>query len=147
LQFANAGVDASRIAFQPWMALGDYLALHLQIDLALDPFPYNGGTTSYHSLWMGVPFVTLAGDRSVSRCGATILASVGLDDWVAHCEEAYVAKVLGALNDLPRLNDLRLSLRSRVVGADANRSALFAAALEGEYRRMWRDWCSHHTGP
>ncbi len=144
-QFADAGVDKSRIAFQPWMPLDDYLALHQSIDIALDPFPYNGGTTSYHSLWMGVPVVTLAGTRSMSRCGAAILASVGLDDWVTHSESAYVTKVLDALSDLPRLAALRSTLRSRITSIEANRSARVTAALEAAYRGMWQNWCARDT--
>ncbi|MFO0216480.1 MAG: glycosyltransferase, partial [Burkholderiales bacterium] len=139
--FAEGGIDAGRISFQPWMPLNDYLALHQQIDLALDPFPYNGGTTSYHSLSMGVPFVTLAGDRTVSRCGATILATVGLDDWIADNEEAYVQKALGAMEDLPALNVLRQSLRLRLRPADDGRSKRVATEVEDAYRAMWQRWC------
>ncbi len=143
-QFAQAGVDASRIIFQPWMPIEDYLALHGRIDLALDPFPYNGGTTSCHSLWMGVPFVTLAGDRTMSRVGACLLASVGLDDWIADGEAAYVTKVLTALDDLPELNRVRQSLRGRFdPPAGAPRSARVTTALETAYRGMWHTWCKH----
>lgn len=139
--FAEGGIDAGCISFQPWMPLNDYLALHQQIDLALDPFPYNGGTTSYHSLSMGVPFVTLAGDRTVSRCGVTILATVGLDDWIADNEEAYVQKALRAMEDLPALNVLRQSLRLRLRPADDGRSKRVATELEDAYRAMWQRWC------
>jgi predicted O-linked N-acetylglucosamine transferase (SPINDLY family) len=139
--FNEEGIASTRISFQPWMPLQDYLALHQRIDLALDPFPYNGGTTSYHSLWMGVPFVTLAGDRSVSRCGATLLSSLGLEDWVAHEPESYVQKVLAALDDLPALNELRQSLRSRLKPSDDGRSGRVAFELDAAYRTMWRHWC------
>jgi predicted O-linked N-acetylglucosamine transferase (SPINDLY family) len=140
-RFAASGIDPARIMFQPWMPLQGYLALHQKIDLALDPFPYNGGTTSYHSLWMGVPFVTLAGDRTVSRCGAALLSTVGLDDWIADNEDAYVQKTLTALEDLPALNLLRQSLRLRLRPADDGRSKRVAFELETAYRSMWQRWC------
>ncbi|MBC7621946.1 MAG: tetratricopeptide repeat protein [Aeromicrobium sp.] len=139
--FAAEGIDATRISFQPWMPLQAYLALHQQIDLALDPFPYNGGTTSYHSLWMGVPFVTLSGDRTMSRVGAGVLASVGLRDWIAETEDAYVEKVLTALDDLHALDTLRQRLRNRLNSGDDARSKRVASELNTAYRTMWQQWC------
>ncbi len=143
-QFQVNGIDPSRIVFMPWMPMNDYLALHQKIDLALDPFPYNGGTTSFHSLWMGVPFVTLEGDRTMSRCGTSILSFAALNDWTMPNEEAYVQKVLTALNDLPALDDLRQSLRNRLRANSTNRSQQVTAALESAYRDMWRAWCAQH---
>jgi protein O-GlcNAc transferase len=141
-QFVATGIDASRIQFQPWMPMRDYLASHAQVDIALDPFPYNGGTTSYHSLWMGVPLVTLAGDRTMSRVGAGILGATGLDDWIAETPEQYIDTVLRKLEDLPALNTLRLSLRDRVGAADRNSPQNVTRALESAYRSMWRRWCA-----
>ncbi len=141
-QFVAAGIDASRIVFQPWMAMPEYLASHANIDVALDPFPYNGGTTSFHSLWMGVPIVTLAGDRTMSRVGACVLGATGLDDWIAESPEQYVNIVLRKLEDLPALNALRMSLRDRVGADDRNSSKNVTQALEDAYRRMWRRWCA-----
>jgi protein O-GlcNAc transferase len=143
--FAEGGIDPARISFQPWMPLNDYLALHQQIDLALDPFPYNGGTTSYHSLWMGVPFVTLVGKRTMSRVGAGVLASVGLNDWIADNEDAYVSKVLAAISDLPALDSLRQNLRARLNNGDNSRSKRVVAELEAAYRNMWRQWCEQRA--
>jgi protein O-GlcNAc transferase len=140
-QFAENGIAAARVSFQPWMTLGEYLAAHNQIDLALDPFPYNGGTTSFHSLWMGVPFVTLAGNRTMSRVGACILGGIGLNEWVAESEDDYVACVHRALDDLPALNELRLSLRDRLNPAGAPRALAVTQSLEAAYRQMWQRWC------
>ena len=143
--FAEGGIDPARISFQPWMPLNDYLALHQQIDLALDPFPYNGGTTSFHSLWMGVPLVTLVGSRTMSRVGAGVLASVGLDDWITHSENSYVEKVLTALDDLPALDALRQSLRGRFNSDDDSRSKQVALELDTAYRSMWQRWCEQRA--
>ena len=141
-QFVAAGIDASRIQFQPWMAMPQYLASHAHVDIALDPFPYNGGTTSYHSLWMGVPFVTLAGDRTMSRVGAGILGATGLDDWIAQSPDEYIDIVLRKLEDLPELNALRFSLRDRVGAPDRNSPQNVTRALENAYRAMWQRWCA-----
>ncbi len=140
-QFNASGVDSSRIVFQPWMALPEYLALHSQIDLALDPFPYNGCTTSLHALWMGVPYVTLAGDRAVSRVGAGMLAFAGLEDWITHSEQAYFERVQTALSDLPALNVLRNALRTRLETDALDRPLRITRELEWTYRTMWQKWC------
>lgn len=76
--FAAEGIEASRLQLQPTLSLTDFLALHQRIDLGLDPFPYNGGTTTLHALWMGVPVVTLAGQHSVARWGVAALSRVNL---------------------------------------------------------------------
>ena len=140
-QFGAAGIEATRIKFQPWVPMHDYLALHNQIDLALDPFPYNGGTTSCHSLWMGVPFVTLAGNRTMSRVGAGILGSLGLDDWVAQSEDEYVGIVDQKLGDLAALDRLRSTLRARISPSASGRRATLTHELECAYRAMWSKWC------
>ncbi len=146
-QFSANGIDASRIVFQPWMSLPDYLAIHSQIDLALDPFPYNGCTTSLHALWMGVPYVTLAGDRAVSRVGAGMLAVAGLQDWVTHSETAYFNRAMLALSDLPALDRLRRSLRPRLAADSAARPQKLTRDLEHAYRCMWQQWCGqNHPG-
>jgi predicted O-linked N-acetylglucosamine transferase (SPINDLY family) len=144
--FAENGIDPARISFQPWMSLNDYLALHQEIDMALDPFPYNGGTTSFHSLSMGVPFVALSGNRTVSRCGAAILAAVGLNDWTTDSEDAYVKKALTAMEDLPALNSLRQTLRGRLNSGDDSRSKRVAYELDTAYRAMWQHWCEQRAG-
>ncbi len=146
-QFSANGIDASRIVFQPWLSLPDYLAIHDKIDLALDPFPYNGCTTSLHALWMGVPYVTLAGDRAVSRVGAGMLAVAGLQDWITHSETAYFNRVMLALSDLPALDRLRRALRTRLSGDSAARPATLTRDLEQAYPAMWQKWCDQNQVP
>jgi protein O-GlcNAc transferase len=139
-RFARCGVDPDRIAFEPWRPMAEFLALHHGIDLCLDPFPYNGGTTSCHALWMGVPFVTLAGDRTVSRCGAAILAQAGLEQFVAQDEDGYLERVLQVLADLPALDELRRSMRERILATPGNDAVELTRHLETAYRDMWRAW-------
>ena len=94
---------------------------------------------------MGVPFVTLVGKRTMSRVGAGVLASVGLNDWIADNEDAYVSKVLAAISDLPALDSLRQNLRARLNNGDNSRSKRVVAELEAAYRNMWRQWCEQRA--
>lgn len=137
------GVAAERLVFQPRMEKRDYLALHHQIDLALDPYPYNGGTTTRYSLWMGVPVVTLAGDRSVARCGVRNLKYVDLPECVAEDEADYVEKALSLAHDLPRLNAIRQSLRARIARQPASDAQTYTREVEAAYRKMWETWCAN----
>ena len=139
--FNQAGVPANRLRMQPRVSMAKYLALHQQIDLALDPFPYNGGTTTMHSLWMGVPVITLAGDHSVSRLCAAHLSRVGLDEFITHSEDEYLQCAVKFANNLPALNAVRQSLRARMTAPQCQ-PATITKQLEAAYRDMWRIWCA-----
>jgi predicted O-linked N-acetylglucosamine transferase (SPINDLY family) len=140
-QFAGHGVDASRIEFRDRVPFEEYLALHGRIDVNLDAFPYSGGTTTCHSLWMGVPVVTLAGQTVVSRGGASALCAAGLRGLVAATEDQYVEIAAGLATDAPRLARLRSGLRDRVASSPLADAARFTRDLEAAYRAMWEDWC------
>jgi protein O-GlcNAc transferase len=120
----------------------EQLALLNRIDVALDPFPFNGSTTSFEALWMGVPVVTLAGDRFVGRVGASLLHQVGLDDLVALDAEAYVATASALARDRTRLATLRQALRPRLRLSPLCDAPAHARNVEQVYRRLWRDWCA-----
>jgi len=139
--FGQAGIGPERLVLQPRVSVPEYLALHHQIDLALDPFPYNGGTTTMHSLWMGVPVITLAGDHAVSRLCAAHLSRVGLDAFITHSEDEYLQCAIKFANDLPALNAVRQSLRERM-NAPQCQSAAITRQLEAAYRDMWQKWCN-----
>jgi len=139
-RFGQSGIGPERLILQRRVAIADFLALHHRIDLALDPFPYTGGTTTMHALWMGVPVVTLAGDHAVSRLSAAHLSRVGLTQFIAHSEDEYLQCVLRAAQDLPALNQVRQSLRARMTAAEVT-PATVTRHLEAAYRTMWRDWC------
>lgn len=140
--FAAAGVGADRLILNPKLSMAEYLALHHRIDLALDPFPYNGGTTSCHSLWMGVPVVTLAGRSTASRYGVALMEGLGLGEFVAPTEDAYVACVLELAGDLPRLNAIRQSLRQRIAANLDRDPQRLTRHLEAAYRDIWKRWCA-----
>jgi protein O-GlcNAc transferase len=139
--FARHGVGSERLLLQPRVGILDYLALHHQIDLALDPFPYNGGTTTLHSLWMGVPVLTLAGDRTVSRVGASIMNGFGLSRFVAESEEAYFERAVELSRDLTELGGLRHGLRACIAANSTCDAAGYTRAVEAAYQNMWQHWC------
>jgi protein O-GlcNAc transferase len=135
--FSHAGVDPDRVQFVKGMPLLDYLHLHNLIDIALDPFPYAGGTTTLDALWMGVPVVTLAGRTAVGRGGVSILSNVGLPELIARTPDEYVdiAALLAA--DQARLVALRGGLRPCLRASPVMNAAGFARDLEAAYREMW----------
>lgn len=140
-QFKQAGVTEDRLILLPRMTFSEYLTLHHQIDVALDPFPYNGGTTTMHALWMGIPVITLTGDHMVSRCAVPLLSRVGLNEFITHSEEEYFQRAMQCAQDLPALNQVRQSIRARM--DDANQSPQTVTRhVENAYRNMWQKWCA-----
>jgi len=139
--FQDAGVSAARIATLPYAALHDYLRSIGGVDIALDATPYSGGTTTCDTLWMGVPVVALRGSRSISRSAASILSSVGLTDWIASTPQDYVRRAAEFARDGERLEELRASLRQRMLRSPIMDEAGFVRDLESAYRAMWCAWC------
>ena len=142
-RFAAAGVGADRLDFRPSIDFPAFLRfLADEVDLTLDPFPFNGGTTTCHSLWMGCPVLTLAGDRHASRMGLSMMAAAGLADLVADSPEAFVSIGADLCRDLPRLAEIRRTLRDRLRAGPLLDHAGYTRHLEAAYRRMWQDWCA-----
>lgn len=139
--FAQHGVSPSRLLLQPTMALADYLMLHHQIDLALDPFPYNGGTTTCHSLWMGVPVITLQGENVVSRVGSALMKRAGLPEFVTTSTSEYLSLAVKWAHALPELNELRQSLRERISAGLMPDPVIITRGVEQALRDMWSAWC------
>jgi len=141
-RFARHGVDPARLLLKS--ATPSHL-LHFQsygeIDIGLDPFPYNGTTTTGDSLWMGVPVITLLGDRFISRVGASMLRAVGLGDLVAPDIAGYVEIARGLASDLPRLSRIRANLRPGMMASPLGDAPGFARDFEAALRSMWQAWC------
>ena len=140
--FARHGVDASRLQFAGWKSVPDYLAAHGDIDILLDAFPVAGHTITCHALWMGVPVITQAGNRYVSRLGASVLHNLDLPELVAADPDDYVNIAVKLAGDIPRLSQLRASMRDRMQASPLMDYAAFAADVENAYRDMWRAWCA-----
>jgi predicted O-linked N-acetylglucosamine transferase (SPINDLY family) len=141
--FTEDGIDPARIEFQG--ATADYLACYDEVDIALDPFPYNGGTTTLDALWMGVPVVTLAGRTAVQRCATSILMGAGLGDFVAWTPEQYVKIALYLANEMPAMPDLRLEIRAALRRSPWMDEVGITRDVEAAYRQMWRQWCRQQT--
>ena len=139
--FAQQGIAPERVRLAGYSSRDQYLASYQEVDIALDPFPFNGCTTTAETLWMGVPVVTLRGDRYVSHMGETILKNIGMGEYVADSEEEYIAKALALASDLPRLAALRARLRGQLLNSPLCDGPGFTRDLEAAYRTMWGTWC------
>jgi len=141
-RMAARGVSPDRLAFVGRCAREGYMAWYNQIDVALDPFPYGGGTTTCDALWMGVPVVTLAGRTAVGRGGVSILSQLGLESLVAADPARYLEIATDLAGDAPRLHDLRRQLRARMKTSRLSDGVAFARDLEAALRGMWRRHCA-----
>jgi protein O-GlcNAc transferase len=119
----------------------NWIKISTDTDIAFDPLPFGGGTTTAEALWMGVPVVTLRGDRWVGRMSESILAAVGLPELVAATRDGYVKTVVDLANDSARLGHLHGALRAMVEGSAFCDGPRFTRALEAAYRGMWQAWC------
>ena len=145
--FADRSVDSERIIFSGISPRNEFLATYREVDIALDTYPYTGGTTTLEALWMGIPVISLRGDRFLSRIGESILSNIGLTECVADSEDAYIAKAIALASDLTRLAELRGSLRSRLLSSPLCDGPGFSRDLEAAYRSMWEAWCETQSKP
>ena len=138
----RGGIDPSRVELRGWVAdRRRHLEHYGGIDIALDPFPYNGTTTTCEALWMGVPVIALAGEVHMSRVGATILRCTGLDDLVADDAADYANIAIALAVDADRRKSLRAGLRTRLLASPLLDHAGFTRKLEAHCRRAWSEWC------
>lgn len=146
-RLARAGVDPGRLRFVGRVPLGQYLRQYHAIDIGLDPFPFAGGATTCDALFMGVPVISLAGQTAVSRAGLSILSNVGLPELVARSAEQYARIARDLAQDLPRLSELRATLRERMRCSPLMDAHRFARDIEAAYRHMWQAWCASGATP
>jgi predicted O-linked N-acetylglucosamine transferase (SPINDLY family) len=139
---ARQGVAPERLEFVGYSPPTEYFRIYARIDVAWDPFPYGGGTTTCDALWMGVPVVSLAGTTAVGRGGLSILSNVGLPELVARDVGQYQRIAVELARDLPRLGELRRTLRARMRNSPLMDGPRFARHVEAAYRRMWQRWCA-----
>ncbi len=141
-QFAAHGIVSDRLIIAPPVtSVAEHLGTYAQIDIALDPFPFNGATTTCEALWMGVPVITLAGQTHAGRVGTSVLSRVGLSHCIATTPEEYVAIAAQLANDHSQRATLRRSLRETMQTSSLCDAKHLTHELEAAYREMWRKWC------
>lgn len=140
---AKQGVAPDRLRVHTTMlSVADHLSLYGRVDVALDPFPYNGTTTTCEALWMGVPVLTLAGETHVARVGASLLTHLGRPDWIADSIADYVAKAIALAEDVRRGRHDRAALRAAFQRGPLCDAPAFAAEMKSLVRAMWQRSCT-----
>ena len=139
--FIQRGIEAERIALQSWDPFPKHLESYNLVDIGLDPFPFNGATTTCEAMWMGVPVITLAGTVYHSSVGISLLTNVGLHELVAKTSDEYISIAVNLANDLKRLQSLREHLREMMSYSPLCDGKKFTADLEKCYSKMWKTWC------
>lgn len=141
-RFEAQGMDSARLILRPSSSHHQMFEEYGEVDIALDPFPFNGGMTTLEALWMGVPVVTLAGDNIVSRQSASALTNVGLQELIHSDWPSYIRSAVALAGDRERLAELRNDIRLRMSRSPLCQAEEFARDLEFLYRRMWQAWCA-----
>lgn len=145
-QFAKHDFDLAKLVLEGRTSgQAAHLSRYAEVDIALDPFPYSGTTTTFEALWMGVPVISLQGDRHVARVSAALLHRVGLESLVATTPKQYQTLALDLAKNKKRLTELRAGLRPRMAGSSLCNKVGFAREVETAYRTMWQTFCRQVT--
>jgi predicted O-linked N-acetylglucosamine transferase (SPINDLY family) len=146
-QFQQRGIAEERVVLRHQTdQTGSFLSVYGEVDVLLDTFPWSGHATACEALWMGVPVLTLLGDRHAGRMVASVLTRLGLTDYIARTPEEFVAKAVELAADLPSLADLRGRLREAMRASPLCDGATFTRHLEAAYREMWQCWVEGKQG-
>ena len=119
----------------------DHMSYYSKVDIGLDPFPYNGTTTTFEALWMGVPSITFSGNNHASRVGASILSRIDLHSYITHDLEGYIALAKTKANELDELRVLRATLRSKMKSSVLCDEKRFTQELESTFQSIWTKFC------
>ena len=140
-EFANHGIESSRIEMFGKMSSAEHMQFYNTIDIGVDPYPYNGTTTSCEALWMGVPIVAMPGERHAANVTASLLNQVGLGELVAESEEDYVNIAADLASNLDRLEEIRRNLRTNMKNSPLCDHEGHTREVEDAYQAMWSKWC------
>ena len=147
-RLAEHGIPRDRVVLLPHTkTIAEHLACYAELDVALDPFPYNGTTTTCEALWMGVPVVTLAGDRHAARVGASLLTAIGRPEWIAASPDDYVRIASELAADTVALARIRATLRDEVVRSPLGDHAAQAERFGTAVTACWKTWCERTALP
>ena len=141
-KFESAGIDLKRIEIYGRIdSTIDHLSLYHKVDVALDPFPYNGTTTTCEALWMGVPVVVLEGNTHAGRVGVSILNNINMPELIAQTYDEYINICTQLAVNLDHLSNVRVGLRERMNASPLLDTECFTTCIEAAYRTMWVDYC------
>jgi len=143
-RFAGHGVAADRIDLLGYTSRKEHISAFRQVDVCLDPFPQNGGVSTWEALHVGVPVVAKLGDGIPSRLSGAILSSIGMTDWVAADDDEYAEIALKLASMPDRLRTLRQELPTRIATSSECNPQAYTRAVEDAYRAMWKDYCGRH---
>ncbi|MDU6834560.1 MAG: acetylglucosamine transferase, partial [Bradyrhizobium sp.] len=141
-RFVAHGIDESRLTCLGSSMRQEHIAAFADIDMSLDPFPQNGGVSTWESLQAGVPVVAKLGNSSASRAGGAIIKAIGLDEWVAEDDDGYVAIAIKYAGQPAELARLRAELPARVANSPAGDVKTYTRKVEEGYRQFWRRYCA-----
>src|SRR5262249_649444 len=119
-----------------------HLAAFANVDISLDPFPQNGGISTFESLYLGVPVVARLGNAAAARGSASILKAIGLDDWVGEDDDSYLAIARKYASRSVEVAALRAELPDRIANSAIGNVETYTRRVEEGYRQFWRDFCS-----
>ena len=144
-QFRDHGIERDRLMLEPSHSREHILESYGRVDIALDPFPYTGCTTSFEALWMGVPVVTKEGNRFLSHAGESIMSNLEMPDWIATDEDDYIRIALEKASDVEALAQVRSNLRDRIIHSPLMDSDAFADQLHTALQQVWTRWLDEYT--
>ncbi|MCK1338124.1 tetratricopeptide repeat protein [Bradyrhizobium sp. 38] len=140
-RFVAQGVAEENIVCLGSTSRHEHLLAFANVDISLDPFPQNGGVSTWESLYGGVPVVAKLGNGASSRASGSIVAAVGLDGWVAEDDDGYAAIACKYAAQPAHLTKLRAELPARIAASPAGNVELYTREVEAAYRQFWRDYC------
>lgn len=144
-RFVELGIEAGRVRCQPNLATAEFWEAIRSVDIALDPFPLGGGTTTCETLWMGVPVVTLVGNTFISRAGYSLLLAANMKEFTAYSQEEYIDIAKKWAHELPSLAEVRTNLRDHLRQSPLLDAGKFTRHLEQHYRQIWKEWVESRT--
>jgi len=143
----DEGISEERIELLSWLPdKEDHMKLYNTIDIGLDPFPYNGTTTTCEALWMGVPVITLCGDRHSSRVGASIMTHAGLTEFIATDPDEYITLAVRYAKNANLLAEYRTKLRNKLLASDLCDARGYSSSVEAAYTQLWHQYNQGDTG-
>lgn len=139
---ARHGIRQERFTMIDRVPREEFWALYSQIDIMLDTFPCNGGTTTCEALWLGTPVITLVGNAFQSRAGFSLLSAIGMPEFVASTQAEYIEKATALAGDRDKLVTIRNGLRTRMLNSPLLDGKRFTSNLEAIFREVWTRWCA-----